>query len=809
MSVILPRGKGIPHDSALSHVSGESEFIDDRPPVRGELYLGVVMSTRAHARIRRIDASAALRLPGVVGVYTHQDVAHNLWGTIFQDQPLLVDGVTQFYGESVAVVACDRRELVAQAKGLVRVEYDDLPPILSIEAARKQRSFIGPSRKIVRGDVDAALKGSPHRLRGKIIIQGADHFYLESQASIAYPAEGGRVEIHSSSQHPTEVQHVAAHALGIPDNDVVCVVKRMGGAFGGKESQAAPYAALAALVAHRTGRAARLVLGKDEDMIMTGKRNPFEIEYDVAFTSEGRILGLDAQLFSDGGAYADLSTAIMERAMLHSDNAYYLPAARITGQVCKTHFHPHTAFRGFGGPKGVAMIENAIEEIARFLGKDALDIRKLNCYGDGERSITPYGQVLENNLLPQLFESLEKKTEYRKRRREIAEFNRGSRTHAKGLSLTAVKFGISFTTRFLNQGNALVNVHRDGTLQVSTGATEMGQGVNTRISAIVAEAFGLAPSDVRIMPTSTEKNHNTSPTAASSGADLNGAAALAASRKILGRLAALALRVFDIPAEKRAVHTAAPGTAPEVELGEDAVDGSALERVRFEGGFVFDHRDPKRRIAFTDLVREAYLNRVALGDYAFYKIPGIQYDKVQGKGTPFFYFTQGVAASEVLIDRCTGELKVTRVDILMDLGRPISIGIDRGQVTGAFVQGMGWVTTENLFYSPEGKLISHSPSTYKIPSVQDTPRVFNVDLMENLGNTKSVRGSKAVGEPPLLLALSVWTAAKDAIASARASHSGSDSGVGALPPRIKIPATNEEILLALAGRRNAPADAVK
>jgi xanthine dehydrogenase large subunit len=797
----------LPHDSAHLHVSGRSEFIDDRPEMANELFIEVLYATAAHAKIKKIDVRAAMKLPGVAAIFTAEDLHENLWGTIFKDQPLLVKDEVRFYGESIAVIAAETREIARQARDLVKVEYEMLPPILSIDEAKKQKSFIASERKIERGDVGPALAKAKHRLKGRVVIRGADHFYLESQAAVAYPIEGGQIEVHSSSQHPTETQHVVAHALGLQQNQVVCIVKRMGGAFGGKESQAAPYAAYAALVAHKLQRPSRVVLTKDDDMIVTGKRNPFENLYEVGFDSEGRIQSLDVQLYSDGGAYADLSTSIMERAMLHIDNAYFIPNLRVTGQVCRTNYHPHTAFRGFGGPKGVATIEYVIEEIAHVLGKDPLDIRKLNCYAvDGERSVTHYGQKIENNLLPKLFEDGEKESSYRARRKEIESHNqkalngKGPRT-LRGLSMTAVKFGISFTTRFLNQANALVIIHRDGTLQVSTGATEMGQGVNARIAELVAMELGLLRSKVRMMPTTTDKNGNTSPTAASSGTDLNGAAAVLATRKLKRRLSELASKLLEIPEAKWARHTAGLGTEKEVTVdegydekgvNEDADPQTQVARyhgIVFEGEDVFHESNPDHKMTFAALVNEAYHNRISLTDYAHYRFPNLSFNKLTGEGRAFLYFTQGVCASEVEVDLDTGETKVRRVDLLMDLGRPINEGLDLGQVSGGFIQGMGWVTTEKLFYDKKGLLVSHSPSTYKIPNVQDTPREFNFRLVNNTGNTMNVRGTKAAGEPPLLLALSVWTAVHDAMKGLEHFRDRY--------PRLEIPATQEQVLRGL------------
>lgn len=795
----------LPHDSAHTHVTGESEFVDDRPLLKNELFCDVFFSTRAHALIKRVDFTEALKMPGVVEIFTGRDFADNMWGTIFRDQPILAIDKVNYAGEGIAIIVAQSLEAAQRAKHKVIIEYTDLAPVMSIDEAKKSESFIIPARKIERGEVEKAFKEAPHTLEGKIIIQGHDHFYLESQASIAYPLEDGQVEIHSSSQHPTETQHVVAHALGLDDKDVVCQVKRMGGGFGGKESQAAPFAAMAALAAMKLKRPVRICLTKDDDMIMTGKRNPFENEYKVAFDKEGKILALDANLFSDAGAYADLSTSIMERAMLHIDNSYFIPNLRVTGQVCRTNHHSHTAFRGFGGPKGVATIEKIIEEIAHFLKKDALEIRKLNVYNIG-RDTTHYGQLVKNNCLPKLLSELEKKCDYQKRRSEIDRLNKTDKNFVRGMSLTTVKFGISFTTRFLNQGNALVIVHNDGTLQIATGATEMGQGVNARISEMVTKELGLARGSARVMPTRTDKNANTSPTAASSGTDINGAAALLATRKIKKRLSELALKLLDIPKEKWASKTAGLGTQAEVVLDDpylnenDPNAGAQWKSgvatyfdIEFQDGWVFHPKHLDKKIEFKYLILEAYLNRISLSDYAFYRIPGIEFNKMTGQGDAFLYYTQGAACSEVSLNKLTGEVKVLRTDILMDLGRPVNEDLDLGQISGAFIQGLGWVTTENLFYNDQGLLLSHAPSTYKIPNIQDTPRVFKIELLENDENYANVRGTKAVGEPPLLLALSAWTAVNNALTYLPKYKSQY--------PQIRIPATNENVLRAMIPER--------
>ncbi len=795
-----------PHDSAISHVQGKSEFIDDRPRLSNEAIVGILMSEKAHAKIKKIDVSKAKKLDGVYGVFVADDIPHNVWGTIFQDQPLLAKEKVQFVGEAVAIIAAKSQDLITEAKSLIEVTYEELPAVLSVSRAREKKSFIGDERFIERGDVKAALSSAPHVFNGKIVIQGAEHFYLESQAAVVYPKDDGSLEVHSSAQHPTEVQHVVSHALDLESKDIVSVVKRMGGGFGGKESQAAPIAAYAALVASKLGRPARIILNKDDDMIHTGKRNPYEIEYKVGFNRDGRILALEAHLFGDGGAYADLSTSILERAMLHSDNAYHIPNMRVVGRVCKTNIHPHTAFRGFGGPKGVLMIEKVIEEVAHKLGMDSLEVRKVNCYKEGQ-DITHYGQKVENNVLPELFDQCEIASKYISRRKEIFDFNGESLKYdgelLRGLSMTAIKFGISFTTRFLNQGNALINIYRDGSVQVSTGATEMGQGVYNRIAQVVAEELGVPYENIRVMPTSTEKNANTSPTAASSGTDINAGAAAKACQQIRARLSELVVELFQREPSRWAAKTAGLGTETEIQVSEkaesqDLYDVSEYHGVVIEDGYAWIKGDESKKITFADLCNEAYLNRISLCEYAHYKIPNLSFNKLTGQvdegdngniGGAFLYYTQGVAASEVSINRVTGEVKVLRSDIVMDLGRPINEGLDLGQVTGAFVQGMGWMTTENLFYSEQGKLLSHSPSTYKIPSVHDIPRDFRVELLENKANYGNIRGTKAVGEPPLLLSISVWTAIQNALC--------------ALPeyevefPQLKVPATAERVLMAM------------
>jgi xanthine dehydrogenase large subunit len=728
-------GKDVPHDSARGHVTGESIYVDDVPPLYGELVVDFVWSPYSKARIVSMDLSEARKL---AHVYTHEDLHHNRLGPIVADEPLLVDdGLCTFRGQPIVVVAAETRAAVDAAKRAVRIELEELKPILTIDDAIAAQSFIGETRFIQRGDADAAIASAEHVIEGVFFNQGQDHFYLESQAAIVQPGENGAMHVLSSTQHPTEVQEVIAHLLGLQMNQVVVTTKRMGGAFGGKEAQATHPATMAALVSQNTKRPTRIVYDKDTDMHVTGKRHAFQNRYRVGFTRSGEIVGMKVEFFSDGGAYADLSPAVMARAMTHAENAYYIANMDIRGTVCRTNTPPNTAFRGFGGPQGVATMENVIEEIAVYLKKDALDVRRVNCYGVETRNTTPYGEVVPNNTLPRLLTELPERCDYRARVEAVRAFNASSQTHLKGIALSTVKFGISFNTKFLNQANALVNIYLDGSVQVSTGATEMGQGVNTKIAQLVADELHIPYERVTVMITSTEKNNNTSASAASSAADLNGSAAVDAARKIRTRLDELESRIG-------------------------------------------------KQETWEQLVKAAYHERVSLGERGFYATPRLDWDWTSGQGTPFLYYTMGTACSEVLIDRFTGDLKVLRSDVLMDIGKPINPGIDRGQLVGAFIQGMGWVTTEDLRYDEKGVLLSHSPTTYKIPNINDLPEVFNVDWID-VENPINVRGSKAVGEPPLLMALSVWCAVKNALQFVANGDIA----------RLKLPATGEEILARL------------
>ena len=763
----------MPHESARAHVAGEAAYLDDIPPSRGELFVDFVGSPVARGRIVRLGLDDARRIPGIVAVLTADDIpGAKAFGPIVEDEDVLAQSECRHVGQPVVLLAGTSREALRAAKAAVRIEVEPTAPTLTIGEAIVRGEFLGPTRTIARGDAASALARAEHVLEGEFRSGGQEHFYLEPQAARAVPGEGGQIVVQSSTQNPSEVQSVVARVLGRPYNAVVCECRRMGGAFGGKESQAAHPAALAALVAAHTGRPARIVYDRAQDMQATGKRHPYRARYLVGFTGEGVINALEMEFHSDGGCAIDLSLAVMERSMLHADNAYFLPDVTIRGTVCRTDLPSNTAFRGFGGPQGIAAIEAAIEEVATHHGLDPLDVRRRNHYGGPGRAVTPYGQAIPPpNTLPEVLDRLESTSDYRARRASIVAFNASSRTHAKGLALTPVKFGISFTRRTLNQANTIVNIFLDGTAQVSTGGTEMGQGLNTKIHRIVADAFGLPADAVRVMPTSTEKNHNTSPTAASASTDLNGTAALHACETLRARLAEIAARRLARPEE---------GLAP------------SPDHIAFEGG---EARDTRRRdlgLGFAELVRLAYEERVDLGARGFYATPGVDFNRETGRGNPFFYFTNGAAVSEVLVDRLTGAVKTTRVDILIDLGRSIHPAIDRGQTIGGFVQGLGWALTEDLHYSDTGELLTCSPSNYKIPGVRDVPRDFRVEFLD-AGNPQNLLGSKAVGEPPFVLGISVWAAVKDALRGIAPGR-----GVG-----LKLPATGEEVLLHLAGAGEA------
>ena len=769
-------GQAYPHESAVGHVTGAAPYIDDMPRLPGELIVDFVGSTYAHAEILSVDTSAVATVPAAVA-YTYKDIGgKNLFGPIIKDEVFLAEHHAHFLGEPIVVVAAPTRELVEQAKKAVRISLKELPAVLSIDDAREKKLFIDKTIKMEQGEVDAALESAERTLSGSFFTGGQEQFYLESQAAYVVPGEGNELIVHSSTQNTTEVQKVVAEVLGLRHSDVVCICKRMGGGFGGKETQAVMPALMAAIVSQKTRQPARCQFSKDIDMMVTGKRHPVKSFYKVGFTSEGRVTALAIDYFSDGGCTADLSTSIIARTLFHTDNCYDIPNLRATGTICKTNFPSNTAFRGFGGPQGVAAIEKILESVAQVLGLDAYEVRKRNLY-QGQNAVTYYGQPVKNNVLPELFEQLYQRSGYAERRKQVDESNKRTLTPAplpngegtgrmkvKGIALTGVKFGISFTTKFLNQGNALVNVYTDGTVQVSTGGTEMGQGLYTKIQQIVADELGVRFDDVRVMATSSEKSNNTAPTAASAGTDLNGNAAAVACRKIRERLTNYVASLW-------------------------AIEPQSIE---FSDGRVFCKG---HEMSFAELTQKAWRERISMGERGFYATPGIDFDYTTGKGSPFYYFTNGACVAEVSIDRFTGELTIDRLDVLMDIGKSINPGIDRGQLIGGIVQGIGWVTAEELKYSDKGALLSHSPTTYKIPGIRDIPELFNLDFFDNPLHDFNIRSSKAVAEPPLMLGMAVFCAIKNALSY--------------LKPReiieLNLPATSEQVLLRMEALKSAVA----
>lgn len=761
----------IAHDSAHKHVSGAAVYIDDMVEPTGLLHVQLGGSAHAHARVIDIDLSAVKAMPGVVAVLTAQDIpGRNDVSPFAGDDPLLADGLVEHVGQPLFAVVARSYLEARQAVRAAKIAYEPLPAVLTVEQAMEEKLYISDPYEMKRGDATRALEQAGNRLQGRIVIGGQEHFYLEGQVAMAVPGEDGEMTVYSSTQHPTEIQHVVARVLGLPYMRVTTETRRMGGGFGGKESHANFVAAAAALAAYRTGKPAKLRLDRDDDMIMTGKRHDFVVDFDVGFDPDGRIGGIDFTFAGRCGRSADLSDAINDRAMFHADNGYYLENVRIRSYRCKTHTVSNTAFRGFGGPQGMAVIERVIDEIAVSLGKDPLDVRKVNLYGKTDRNVTPYFMTVEDNILPELIDTIEKSADYHARREAVDAFNAENAVLKKGLSLTPVKFGISFTTTHLNQAGALVHVYSDGSVHLNHGGTEMGQGLNIKVAQVVADAFSIGLDKVRITATSTDKVPNTSATAASSGSDMNGMAAQAAAQRIKERLTAFA--------------AASGGVAP--------------DRVSWTGDGI---TAGDSHWTFKELVGAAYLARISLSSAGYYRTPKIAYNRPEARGRPFYYFAYGAAVSEVVIDTLTGENKVLRVDILHDVGTSLNPAIDLGQIEGGFVQGMGWLTTEELWFDDVGRLRTHAPSTYKIPACSDRPAVFNIDLVENSPNREeTIYRSKAVGEPPLMLAISVWLALADAVASV------ADRKVA---PRLDAPATPERILAAVYDVRQRAASSVQ
>ncbi|WP_204508239.1 xanthine dehydrogenase molybdopterin binding subunit [Aestuariivirga litoralis] len=754
-------GRTLAHDSAELHVQGAATYIDDMREPEGlvHVYPGFAKDG-ALGKIKALDLSAVIAAPGVIRVLTARDVPGlNDCAPVFGGDPILADGRIMFHGQVIFAVVADTREAARRAAKLAKVEIAAETPAVTVEdALAAKTSDVGEPYQFLRRDPARTIAAAKHSVSESFRIGGQEHFYLEGQVSLAVPEEHGAVTVHCSTQHPSEVQHLVAHMLHIPAALVTVECRRMGGAFGGKESQAAQWACLSALAARLTGRPAKCRLDRDEDMMLTGKRHDFRVDYRAGFDAKGRVTAVDVDFLARCGYSADLSNAICDRTMFHADNAYFYPAARIATRRLRTNTVSNTAFRGFGGPQGMLFAERLMEVIAIRTGQDPLDVRKANLYGV-KGDTTPYGMKVEDNIAPDIIAALEKSSDYRARRRAIVAFNAKSPVLKKGISLTPVKFGISFTLTHLNQAGALVHVYTDGSVHLNHGGTEMGQGLYTKVAQVVAEEFGLAAADVRITATTTGKVPNTSATAASSGADLNGMAAKAAASTIKNRLIDFAAKQWKVP----------------------------KNRIRFEDGRVLIGN---RSIPFGDLARQAHIARISLSSTGYYATPKISWDRPKAKGRPFFYFAYGAACSEVTIDTLTGEMKVGRVDILHDVGRSLNPGLDTGQVEGGFVQGMGWLTTEELVFDDQGRLRTHAPSTYKIPCASDVPADFRVKLFESKGNKEdTIYRSKAVGEPPLMLGISVWTAIFDAVASLKPG----------VIPQLDAPATPEAILRAAKG----------
>jgi xanthine dehydrogenase large subunit len=749
-------GRSVKHESADKHVSGEATYVDDRLEFPNQLHVYARMSDRAHARIVSIDTSPCYAIPGVSIAITAEDVPGQLdIGPVVAGDPLLADGKVEYVGQVVLAVGASSLETARKAAMAAIIEYEDLEPVLDVVDALRKKHFVLDSHQHKIGNSAAELATAPRRLQGSLHIGGQEHFYLETQISSVMPTEDGGMIIYTSTQNATEVQKLVAEVLGVPMHKIVIDMRRMGGGFGGKETQAAGPACLCAVIAHLTGRPTKMRLPRVEDMQMTGKRHPFYVEYDVGFDDNGLLHGIEIELAGNCGYSPDLSGSIVDRAMFHSDNAYFLGNATINGHRCKTNTASNTAYRGFGGPQGMVAIEEIMDAVARSLGKDPLEVRKTNYYGKTERNVTHYHQTVEHNVIHEMTAELEASSDYAKRREEIRAFNAKSPVLKKGLALTPVKFGISFTATFLNQAGALIHIYTDGSIHLNHGGTEMGQGLNTKVAQIVAEVLQVDISRIQITATNTDKVPNTSPTAASSGADLNGKAAQNAAETLKQRLVDFLVREYKV-------------TPEDVEFRNSQV------RVR------------DLFLSFEEVIQKAYFGQVSLSSTGFYRTPKIFYDRDKAAGRPFYYFAYGAACSEVIVDTLTGEYKMLRTDILHDVGASLNPAIDIGQVEGAFVQGMGWLTMEELVWNGKGKLMTNGPASYKIPAIADMPLDLRVNLVENRKNPEdTVFHSKAVGEPPFMLGIAVWCAIKDAVASLADYR---------VQPNIDAPATPERVL---------------
>jgi xanthine dehydrogenase large subunit len=752
-------GEPQPHESARLHVTGRARYLDDIDLPSGTLHAALGISPVAHGRLVGLDLQAVRHSAGVIDVITAADLpGANQCGPVLDDDPILAESELVYAGQPVFAVLATSHDLARRAARKAKWNINPLPAILDIRAALAEQSFVLPTQTLIRGEPQAALERCPLRRTGSVSIGGQDHFYLEGQIAIALPQDDGSMLVQSSTQHPSEVQHLVAHALGRSSHDVTVQCRRMGGGFGGKESQPALFACVAAVLAARTDRPVKLRLDRDDDMLITGKRHDFIAEWEVGFEPDGRIRALRIMLASRCGHSADLSGPVNDRAICHVDNAYFLEHVEIVSHRCRTHTVSNTAFRGFGGPQGMMAIEAVIDDVARALGRDPLDVRRLNFYGSGERNITPYLMEVEDNVLPILADRLEASSRYRERREAIARFNASNPVIRRGIAMTPVKFGISFNAQMFNQAGALVHVYNDGSVMLNHGGTEMGQGLHTKVMQVVANVFGLPLSAVRVSATDTSKVPNTSATAASSGTDLNGKAAEAAALTIRERLAEFAASRYQVAA------SAVCFDQGQVRLG----DG--------------------RQVPFAQLVRAAYVARISLSSTGFYRTPKIHWDSKTLTGRPFFYFAYGMAAAEVAVDTLTGETRVLRVDVLHDVGSSLNPALDIGQIEGGLLQGIGWLTAEELWWNGAGELKTHAPSTYKIPSARDWPVDARINLLDLPNREDTIHRSKAVGEPPLMLAIAVFHALRDAVASC---------GRAGVCPVLDAPATPEALLRAL------------
>lgn len=750
-------GSDLIHESAIKHVTGRATYVDDMPEPANLLHVATGQSPVAHGRLRSVNLEAVRKAQGVVDVIVCDDIPGDPdISPVYTGDQLLAGGIVEYVGQPIFAVAATSLEAAKRACSLAELDVEELPAILTPQQAMQASEFVLPTRTFKVGDAASAIDGAPNLIEAEQTVRGQEHFYLEGQVSLALPTEDGGVHVVSSSQHPSEVQKLVASVLGLNIHQVQAEVRRMGGGFGGKESQAAALACMAAVFAVRTGQPVKYRMPRQDDMVQTGKRHDFWNRYRAGFDDQGVLQGVEMELAGLCGCTADLSEGIVDRAMFHADNAYYYPQTTINGYRCKTHTVSNTAFRGFGGPKGMIAAESLMDDIARKVKRDPLDVRLDNLYGPG-RDETPYGQKVEQHLLPDMMRKLADDADYYERRKTISAFNRDSSVLKKGLALTPVKFGISFTATHLNQAGALLHVYTDGSISINHGGTEMGQGLYTKIAQVVATTLGVSYERVLVTSTRTDKVPNTSPTAASSGTDINGMAAKQAAEKIRSRLSSFVAEQHNVSVE-------------EVNIANDVVE---------VGG---------QQLPFDEVVKSAYMARVQLSATGFYKTPKIHFDKESGKGHPFFYFANGCAAAEVLVDGATGEYRVSRVDILHDVGSSINPALDIGQIEGAFIQGMGWLTTEELLWDDRGRVISNSPANYKIPTAYDLPEQFTVRLYDQPNNEDTIYRSKAVGEPPLMLGLSVWCALRDA-ASSFADYQ--------VNPPMDAPATPEQVFKAI------------